>query len=75
MTNSEEKYWQKVHPEPTSKLLEWAYDKMAPEKAYSVTPDQVAKIKSVWDVLNSGKYEYSFNDNFTKFRKYERYER
>lgn len=58
------------HPEPTSKLIAWLEDTMAPDKPYKLTTGQVEKIKDVWDVLSLGtEFEYSLNEDFTKLIK------
>lgn len=53
-------------------LISWLEDKMQPGKAYSVTPEQVRKIKEAWPMLSlSTRFNYKFNSNFTKIQKHE----
>ena len=53
----------------SSEITYWLTEVMKPNKPMDVTPEQVDKIKQVWDQLDHNKYQYSFNDNFTKIRK------
>lgn len=69
MTQSEINHWQNVHPEPTSNLITWLIDTMEVGKPYNLKPDQVDRIKDVWEVLSLSDFIFTFNSEMNRIIK------